>query len=147
TLVDETCNTGTITINPTGGDGNYQFAVVTSGTAVTAGDFNTTNPVNVAAGTWDVYVRDKNGGTDFCQVMETVTIQRITDPTITTSVVQPNCNGDNGTVNVVISNGTAPFSATINSTTGPFTSNQAGLNTNNVSFTGLASDTYEVIIT
>ncbi|MCF2876338.1 hypothetical protein L1250_16765, partial [Tenacibaculum sp. Cn5-34] len=85
TLVDETCNTGTITINPTGGDSNYQFAVITSGTAVTAGDFNTTNPVNVAAGTWDVYVRDKNGGANFCQVMETVTIQRITDPTITTS--------------------------------------------------------------
>ncbi|WP_299163244.1 SprB repeat-containing protein, partial [uncultured Tenacibaculum sp.] len=78
---------------------------------------------------------------------ETITIQRITDPTIATSVVQPNCNGDNGTVNVVISDGTAPFSATINSTTGPFTSTQAGLNTNTVSFTGLASDTYEVIIT
>ncbi|RZQ51152.1 hypothetical protein C1E23_21120, partial [Pseudoalteromonas phenolica] len=63
------------------------------------------------------------------------------------SAVQPNCNTDTGTINVVISNGTSPFSATISSTTGPYTSTQTGLTTNNVSFTGLAADTYEVRIT
>ena len=52
-----------IAISASGGDNNYVFAVVPSGTSVTDGDFATTNPVNVtAAGDYNIYVRDNNGG-------------------------------------------------------------------------------------
>ncbi len=147
TLASATCNPGSITINATGGDSSYVYAVVSTGTGVTAGDFSATNPVTVAAGTWDVYVRDNNGAVNYCEETTTVDVQQITDPTITTSVVQPNCSGDTGDVNIVIANGVAPFTAVINSTTTAFTSTQGPVNTNNISFTGLVSDTYEIVIT
>ncbi len=58
-----TCATSTqITINATGGDGDYVYAVVPTGSTVTDSDFSTTNPVSVSSGgDYDVYVRDNNG--------------------------------------------------------------------------------------
>ncbi|WP_299110213.1 hypothetical protein, partial [uncultured Tenacibaculum sp.] len=146
--VNETCNQGQITATPAGGDGNYVYAVVATGVAVAPGDFSTTNPVDVVAGTYDVYVRDNSGNAGYCEFMQTVTITRIADPTIVATGVQPSCNGDTGTINVTISNGTSPYTTTVtgtaltgyNSTSGPSTDTT-------VSFTGLAADTYTIVTT
>ncbi|WBX72608.1 T9SS type B sorting domain-containing protein [Tenacibaculum pacificus] len=114
TSVNETCKTGQITITPEGGDTNYIFAVIPTGNTVADADFSTTNPIDVAAGIYDVYVRDKNGGTDFCQVSEiAVKITKIDNPTVAVTVTQPKCFGETGTIDLDISNGIAPFKYTL----------------------------------
>ncbi len=140
--VNETCNTGQILITPSGGDGNFVFVVENTGTGAITN--HTTSPIDVPAGTYNISVRDKNGGTDYCEYTETRTITRITDPTISTSAVQPDCDTDTGTINVTVGAGTAPYTVTVTGSGAPVS--QGPSNNLNYTFTGLADDTYTITV-
>ncbi|MFT7900361.1 T9SS type B sorting domain-containing protein [Tenacibaculum ascidiaceicola] len=140
--VSATCNPGQIQITPSGGDGNYQFIVEDAG-----GNQNTyaSSPISVPAGTYTVYVRDKNGGTDYCEFTDTVTVNQIVNPTHTTTLIQPKCNGETGTINVTIENGVAPYTVAV---TGGPTSTPAQTGSGlNYTFSGLAAGDYTIQVT
>ncbi|MGG6231860.1 T9SS type B sorting domain-containing protein [Tenacibaculum sp. SDUM215027] len=137
--VSATCDPGQIQITPNGGDGNYQFVVEDAG-----GSQNTytSSLIDVPAGTYTVYVRDKDGGANYCEFTDTVTVNQIVNPTHTTTLVRPDCNGGTGTINVVVENGTAPYTVTV--TSGPTSvpaQTGSGLN---YSFSGLTAGSYEI---
>ncbi|WGH75883.1 T9SS type B sorting domain-containing protein [Tenacibaculum tangerinum] len=140
TTVGATCSDGQIVINPSGGDGSYQFIVEDAGGTQTT---YPSSPIDVPAGTYTVYVRDKNGGANFCEFTDTVTVTQIPNPTISTSATQPNCSTDTGTITVTTGNGTAPYTVTV---TGPTSSTQTG-NDLSYSFTGLAGGNYTITVT
>ncbi|WP_417785284.1 T9SS type B sorting domain-containing protein [Tenacibaculum sp.] len=140
--VSATCDPGEILITPNGGDGNYQFVVEDAG-----GSQNTytSNTISVPAGTYIVYVRDKNGGTDYCEFTDTVTVNQIVNPTHTTTLIQPDCNGGTGTINVKIENGVAPYTVAV---TGGPTSVPAQTGSGlNYTFSGLAAGDYTIQVT
>ena len=111
------CATDTdITITAAGGDTNYVYAVVTNGTAVVDGDFNTTNPVTVSvAGDYDVHVRDNNGNVGYCSAIYTITIVKDAPIVITPTPTAVSCFGgaDGGISIVVNSGGEGPFEYSI----------------------------------
>lgn len=114
------CTTSTtVDITAAGGDGNYVYAVVLTGTTPAVTDFSTTNPATVnAAGTYDVYVRDNSGNTDYCEAIDTIVINQ--DPALNLS--QSNtailCSGDaSSTLTVTITGGEGPYTYSINNGT------------------------------
>ena len=116
---DINCNDGTITVNATGGDGNYSYAFVNSGSAVSASDFGNTNTKSITnVGDYDVYVRDHNGGAGYCQILKTVTIQQIPDLVITATATDPTCFGEKGKIKVDLTGGLAPFSIEVSGPSG-----------------------------
>ncbi|CAM1333533.1 T9SS type B sorting domain-containing protein [Tenacibaculum aestuariivivum] len=144
TVTNETCNPGVLSIVSTGGDSNYMYAIVPTGATPTSSDFTATYLSDITAGTWDIYVRDQGGNTGFCQFITTRVVTRVADPTITTSVIEPNCSTDTGTINIVVSAGVAPYTVTVKGTGAPVT--QGPSNLLNYSFTGLLADTYQVTV-
>lgn len=112
---DASCNPGTITITDVlGGNGNNVYAFVEAGGTPTFTS-SATFSVNSSsiAGTsqlYDVYVRDQNGGTGYCEYKETVTINKIEDPEIKTiTPSEPMCFGSKGSIEVVIEKGLEPY--------------------------------------
>ncbi|MCD8454180.1 T9SS type B sorting domain-containing protein [Tenacibaculum finnmarkense genomovar ulcerans] len=113
--------TGQILVVPSGGTGlgvvtstDYQYSVVTANTAAPlAGTFSTTNPITgLAAGTYDVYVKDAQN----CEyIVEDIPIKTITPIEITTTANQPQCNGNKGSIDgkITANTGQAPFTITL----------------------------------
>lgn len=120
---DVTCTDGTITVNATGGDGIYQYAFITpSGTTVTDTDFVTSNTITVnTTTTYDIYVRDNDNnsglggtvGTDFCQYVQTETVNTRPAIAITTTPNQPQCFNENGSIDLTINTGNGPYTLQI----------------------------------
>lgn len=122
----DACSTDTdITITAAGGDGSFVYAVVGNGVAPVPGDFNATNPITVTgAGNYDVYVRDKNGGVDFCEASYDITI--LQDAPLSISIINTPilCSGEaQATLTVTASGGEAPFEYSIDNGTNYQTSN------------------------
>ncbi|TDQ29836.1 T9SS type B sorting domain-containing protein [Tenacibaculum caenipelagi] len=140
TTVSATCNPGQIQITPSGGDGNYVYVVDNGGTQTT---YNSSS-ISVPAGTYMVYVRDKNGGANYCEFTDTVTVNQIADPTISASAVLPKCNGQTGTINATVASGTPPYTVTV---TGPTTPAAQSGNNTSYSFTGLTAGNYTITVT
>lgn len=110
------CGTSSdVTITAAGGDGNYVYAIVADGVSPAPGDFSTTNPITVTgSGDYDVYVRDKNGGTNFCETLFDITIDQDAPISISPTATPTVCFGDaNGSISIVVSNGSAPYEYSI----------------------------------
>lgn len=112
---DLSCETSSaeISVNASGGWGDYQYAIVTSGVIPAQGDFSTTNTfTGIAAGTYDVYVKDAEG----CMIFETVTLVK-PDPIITSTTstsIDVLCEGDNtGSITVTATGGRPDFDASV----------------------------------
>ncbi|EGV42056.1 T9SS type B sorting domain-containing protein [Bizionia argentinensis JUB59] len=79
TPTNENCNElGSVSATATDGTSPYQYQVVTSGNAPVLANWGNPNTFDLAAGTYDVYVKDAYG----CEKFDTVTIIRDADPTI-----------------------------------------------------------------
>ena len=106
------CATDTdITITAAGGDGNYVYAVVANGATPTAGDFSPTNPVTVtSAGDYDVYVRDNNGASGYCEASYDITI--IQDDPLALSITNTDilCSGESqAQITITATGGEGPY--------------------------------------
>ena len=132
------CATDTdITITAAGGDGNYVYAVVADGVSPTAGDFATTNPVTVtSAGDYDVYVRDNNGASGYCEANYDITI--IQDDPLAISVTNTDilCSGEaQAQITITATGGEGPYQYSID--------NGANYQTSNT-FVNLPAGSYNV---
>lgn len=107
------CGSSTIVnINASGGDGAYVYAVVLDGVTPVASDFVTSNTITVnATGNYDVYVRDKTGGANYCEISGNITIGQDAPLNLTASATNVLCGGDaTGTITLTASGGMAPYS-------------------------------------
>ncbi|MCG8207033.1 T9SS type B sorting domain-containing protein [Tenacibaculum finnmarkense] len=108
--------TGQILVVPSGGTGfvtptDYQFSVVKANTtAPAAGTYSATNPITgLAAGTYDVYVKDAQN----CEyIVEDILIKTITPIEITLTPNNPTCT-TNGNVSGIITANTGQIEHTI----------------------------------
>ncbi|WP_185956472.1 T9SS type B sorting domain-containing protein [Changchengzhania lutea] len=110
----------------------YMYAVSFNGGAYTdLGAIGTSFTYNATTdGTYQFQVTDDNG----CQVVSNViTVNPISNPTATTTVVNPSCNGDaNGSVQIIPADGVGPYTYRFDGSA--FTSTS--------SYTGLSAGTY-----
>ena len=149
-VVDVTCNDGSISINANGGDGNFVYAFVAGGTTVTPSDFSASNSISISSGnegTFDVYVRD-NGGSDYCEYTETVTVDPSTPIVFTASGNDPECHDGFGSIDVNITSGDIPYQIRIVDLDNGGSSNQTVMNisTTTHSFYNLQTGEYEVYV-
>lgn len=107
---DVTCNgadDGVILVNADGGTTPYEYSL--DGTTFTSNDFS-----NLAAGSYTLTVRDANGCTDIIPVTITEPDALALSVTGTTDVT---CGNDaDGTVNINLSGGTAPYTYSLDGT-------------------------------
>ena len=107
-----TCNNGEINITASGGDATYTYEVFNGGLPITgtALALPSATTFSVASGNYAIRVTDGLG----CTYEEAVTVGQIVSPTITSTITQPNCNGDTGSITIDITNGVAPYTYTLN---------------------------------
>lgn len=144
------CANGSITLNATGGDNNYAYAIVESGTTVSDSHFSATYTATITNATvdYDVYVRDNNGNAPYCQFTETVSIETTPPLEFTPLTTNATCFGDKGSIEVTITSGQAPFSYELvdidNSTSSQVLTNVLFTNK---TYYNLNVGTYDIIIT
>ena len=121
---------GSITVNASGGTPPYQYSS-NNGTSFQSGNVFT----GLVAGNYDVVVTDSQNCTT------TATVVNVGGPTsaltLTTSKVDVLClGGNNGSISITASGGTAPYSYSING--GPFGASST--------FSSLTANTYNVVV-
>lgn len=145
------CADGSITVNATGGDGNFVYAFLPTGTVVLDTHFATSNNITISSGNggdYDVYVRD-NGGTDpRCEYMETVRVQTATTLAYTAVPSDAICFGDTGSIAVNITAGEGPFTyQLVDIDHGTSNQIQSGVVTTSRTYFNLTPGAYEVTVT
>ncbi len=145
------CADGTITVTPTGGDANYSYAYVLTGTPVSATDFGPSNTYTVTAGNdgdYDIYVWDNAAGTPHCEYMETVTVDPATAIAFTATPNDPECHDGVGSIDIAISSGDIPYQIRIVDLDNAGASNQTATNilAATHSFYNLLTGEYEVYV-
>ncbi|MEM1340254.1 MAG: T9SS type B sorting domain-containing protein [Bacteroidota bacterium] len=146
------CTDGTITVNASGGDTNYVYAFLSSGTTVQDTDFGPSHTFTVTTGTagsYDVYVRDNNGATSYCQYMETTSVAVTPSLTYTTSATDPDCHDGLGAIAITITAGDGPYTIEIIDLDNGGASDQVVTNvlTTTYSFFNLTPGDYTIQIT
>jgi len=108
-----------VSITGAGGDGNYVFALVPNGTTPNAGDFGATNTITAnATGDFDVYIRDNNGNTGFCEAQFPITIAQDAPLALNITNTPILCSGEaQASITIVASGGEAPFEYSIDNGT------------------------------
>ncbi|WP_430428628.1 T9SS type B sorting domain-containing protein [Maribacter litoralis] len=109
------CADGTITVTATGGDGNYEYAFVST-TVNPTGLFGPSNSFAVTSGNegiYDVYVRDNGGSTPFCEYVETVEVDPALALAFTATPTDPICHDGLGNIEVNVTSGENPFTIEI----------------------------------
>ena len=132
-VIDATCGNsdGSITINASGGSGNYNYSINNGASFQPSNTFNT-----LPSGSYDVVVRD---GSD-CTSSAPVGINNIAAPLIqSTPVSDVSCNGaGDGTITINVNGGTAPLSYSID---GGFTSQSSNV------FNSLGAGNLNIVVT
>jgi gliding motility-associated-like protein/uncharacterized repeat protein (TIGR01451 family) len=160
------CADGSIDVTATGGNGTLVYALVPESTVPTLSDFGaitnfTIDNADAMANPtgFDLYVRDNNGTTPFCEFIEKdIIIHPAVDWEVTAVPEDPNCNGGNGTIvaNVQLNGGGSLSPAQITQA-GPFTyslyqgateiASVSNLAATTYTFNNVVAGTYEVRIT
>jgi hypothetical protein len=127
---DENCDqsNGSITVNTSGGSGNFSYAwpVGVSATGNSA--------TNLSGGTYVITVTDNTRG---CVVSTSVTLNNTPALTATFNVSDVLCNGQsNGSITAVPTTGTAPFSLSVN----------GGTPSSNLTASNLPAGTYSIFL-
>ncbi|MEX0273924.1 MAG: hypothetical protein AB3N16_06070, partial [Flavobacteriaceae bacterium] len=141
------CDDGAIEVTATGGDGNYVYAFVDSGDTVSGSDFGTSNTHTITTGNdgdYDVYVRDNNGTSPFCEYSETVTVDPATALTFNATPTAPECHDGKGSIAVSITSGIAPYTVAL---TGPTNLTRNNVTGTSVTFYDVDVGNYTVTIT
>ena len=152
-VVDVTsCGNGSITATPTGGDGNYSYAFLTTGSTVSDSDFAAANSMVITAGItggYDVYVRDNSGTAPYCQYMETVTVNSAPTLAFGTTATDPECHDGTGSIAMNITSGDGPYTIQIIDLDNAGASDQTVTNvlTNTYEFFNLLPGEYTITIT
>ncbi len=146
------CADGTITVTASGGDGNFAYAYVSKGTAVSATDFVNSNTYSVTAGNegdYDVYVWDNNGTNPHCEYKETVTVPLANTTAYTATPTDPACHDGVGSIEVNISSGDIPFTIELIDLDHSGGSNQTKTNVivNSQTFFNLSPGNYTIKVT
>jgi gliding motility-associated-like protein len=119
-------NTGSITVNPTGGTPGYTYLW-------TPGGFTTQTVSNLVAGTYTVVITDANG----CTRTAFTTVTQPTGMALSETHVNATCNQSNGSVSATVTGGTGPYSYLWNTIPAQTTA----------TVTGLAANTYACTVT
>jgi gliding motility-associated-like protein len=127
TVVHTSCgmNNGSISVSPSGGAGPYTYAWSNGN--------NTNNPTGLSSGNYTVTVSDS--GSPACTATDSYIVNPSTGITLTPSSTPTTCGLNNGTISIVPSGGTPPYSYN-------WTGGLAGQNP-----TGVAAGTYTVTVT
>jgi gliding motility-associated-like protein/uncharacterized repeat protein (TIGR01451 family) len=145
------CTDGSITITPSGGLGTYAYAFLPTGTAVQDSDFTATDNftvTNTTIGDYDVYARDNGATTPYCQFLETVTVVSAPVLAFTALPTDAICFGDNGSIEVNITSGLAPFTyQLVDVDNGTSDATQTGVMATSRTYFNLTPGEYNVIIT
>ena len=146
------CADGQISVTPSGGDGNYVYAFLPTGSAVSDSDFGTGNTftvINAAAGDYDVYVRDDSGNTPVCEYSETVTVDPAVPLVFVANPTDPECYGGTGSIEVNISSGLAPFTYTLVDVDhgGAGNQSQSGVMSTSFNYFNLLAGNYDITVT
>lgn len=109
------CDTTTdVLISATGGDTNYSYAVVADGTTPNTTDFGSAATITITgAGDYDVYVRDNNGNTAFCEAAFDITISQDAALELTVTNTDILCSGDTSTISIAATGGESPYQYSI----------------------------------
>ncbi|WCC41285.1 T9SS type B sorting domain-containing protein [Tenacibaculum finnmarkense] len=145
TATNISCKDGKIVIIPNGGDADYKYTITPSaGTSILGDEITITQPA-----TYTVTVQDKDGLANACSVvLSDIVIKDVPEVKITTTANQPQCNGNKGSIDGVITDGQAPFEITIANSGGVITSkNLTGFTLRKFSFNNLGDETYKIEIT
>ena len=144
-VVDNQCtasgSTFTITATPSGAS----LTPVTYGIGGPTGTFQTSPTFTVAAGTYTVYIKDKNG----CIVaapMPTVVYPQLTVLAQVTKTLDCNTPGPNATVTATITGGKANYNYVITNSIGG-TVASGTVTGPTITYAGAAADTYTVTVT
>ena len=125
-------NSGAINTLISGGIGTYNYSWTGPGSFVSTNS----NIANIVAGTYNVAVTDSNG----CTITEAETIAEPVAINITTIPDDVNCyNGNDGSINTLISGGTSPYNI---SWAGP-----GGFSANTNNIVNLIAGTYNITVT
>ncbi|GGG44123.1 T9SS C-terminal target domain-containing protein [Bizionia arctica] len=143
TVTDVTCygaNNGSIVINASGGTGIIKYAI-----SPQLNQFFDSNIFeNLGTGTYDVIVQDQLG----CYLMINFTINEPAPVMVivdTLSIINEVCEGDlNAEFSIDISGGTPPYSVSIDSYSGPYTTGTSGQT--QFDFTGLSGGLHTVYV-
>lgn len=123
-------NNGSIQATPAGGTPPYNYSWNNGITS------NTANPTNLNTGTYSVTVTDANG----CSIINSTNIGAPTAVNLALANAQPpTCNQNNGTIVVIASGGTAPY-------TYLWTPNAGVVGSNNIA-TNLGTGLFSVMVT
>jgi large repetitive protein len=145
------CADGSITVTPSGGVAPYAYAFLPTGTTVQDSDFGTNNSFTITSGTigtYDVYMRDNNAASPYCQLLETVTVQSAPILAYTATPTDALCFGDRGSIDVNISSGLAPFTyELVDVDHGTASTIQTGVMATTRTFFNLLPGDYNVIVT
>ncbi|MBE7633830.1 T9SS type B sorting domain-containing protein [Tenacibaculum finnmarkense genomovar ulcerans] len=145
TATNISCKDGKIVIIPNGGDADYKYTITPSaGTSISGDEITITQPA-----TYTVTVQDKNGGANACPVvLSDIVIKDVPEVKITTTANQPQCNGNKGSIDGVITDGQAPFTITLKDNLNAVIETLTNHTLPNFSFNNIPAGTgYEVEIT
>ncbi len=146
------CGDGSITVNATGGDGNFVYAYMPTGNIPTLTDFVASNTFNVILGNegdYDVYVWDNNGIDPHCQFLETVTVEPAVPLVYTATPTAPECHDGTGLISVNITTGNSPYTIELIDLDNGGASDQVNINVvaTTQNYFNLAIGRYTIIVT
>ncbi|MBE7688147.1 T9SS type B sorting domain-containing protein [Tenacibaculum finnmarkense genomovar ulcerans] len=145
TATNISCKDGKIVIIPNGGDADYKYTITPSaGTSILGDEITITQPA-----TYTVTVQDKDGLANACSVvLSDIVIKDVPEVKITTTANQPQCNGNKGSIDGVITDGQAPFTITLKDNLNAVIETLTNHTLPNFSFNNIPAGTgYEVEIT
>ncbi len=129
-----------ITVNATGGWGNYQYQLVETSGPTTVYPYQGSNVfTDVPDGTYEIYVRDGGG----CEIIKPLVIDPAVAPTIAFDPASDLCYDDTNSASLTISitDGVAPYTYSINGGA------QQPVSGNPFTISGLIPGTYNIAVT
>ncbi len=147
-ITDITCfgaDNGQITLSASGGTGDLYFTLTQGGVPVSAAQIGSGSFAGLEPGTFVVEITDdRSCGPIYSNAItlgepEALEIQSLT-------INSPLCSGDIGSVQVLATKGTAPYTYTLSNGV-DFTDSQTAGDGINVLFDNLAGDTYSLLVT